>query len=58
MSKMNGGGTNQSAGGRVETNNLFDVEEQLMNTISYGISDDEHIKEEPQVVKIQQIKKR
>lgn len=58
MNKMKGGGTFQSAGGRIHTNDLFGVEEQLMNYVSYGISDDENIKDEPQVVKIQQIKKR
>ena len=58
MSRMHGGGYAQAAGGRIITSDLFGVEEKLMGEIQYGISDEEEIKEEPQVVKVQQIRKR
>lgn len=58
MKEMQGGGNAQSAGGRIESTDITAVEEELMSKISYGISDDEDVAENPEVIKIKQIKKR
>ena len=51
MEKMYGGGNPQSAAARVTSDNIFQAEQTLMNTVQLGISDDENIYEEPQVIK-------
>ena len=52
MEQMSGGGTAQSAGGLVESNDIFEVLDDLMSKVNYGISPEEEIIEKPQVVKI------
>ncbi len=57
MKSMNGGGNDQSAGGRIQSEDLKAVEEELMSKIPLGISSEEEIIEEPPVIKIKQIKR-
>ena len=57
MKEMHGGGNAQSAGGRIESDNIFQVEQLLMDKISYGLSEEEEIYDEPQVIKLKQIRK-
>ena len=57
LSEMNGGGTHQTAGGRIKTDDIFKVEEELMKKVPIGLSEDEDIAEEPQVIKLKQINK-
>ena len=56
MAELSGGGNAQNAGSRVVSTDIFEVEKQLMTKIPLGIEDDEKIKEEPQLVKLKQIK--
>ena len=58
MKEMQGGGTCQSGGTKIESDNIFALEEELISKISYGISEEETIKEEPQVIKVKQIQKK
>lgn len=58
MQAMNGGGNDQSAGGRVQSNDLGTVEAALMSYIPLGISAEEELRDEPKVVKIKQIKRK
>lgn len=57
MSELSGGGNAQNAGSRVVADDIFEVERQLMEKISIGISNDEKIVDEPKVLKFKQIKK-
>ena len=57
METMGGGGNNQSAGGRIISNNLYGIESTLMNQVPVGISAEEDIIEEPPVIKMKQIKR-
>lgn len=59
MQAMDGqcGGTNQMAGGRIQTDDIFKVEEELMEKVILGISSEEPIIEEPPVIKKKQIKR-
>lgn len=57
MSEMNGGGNSQSAGGRIESEDVLGVEEDLMNKISFGLSDEEPVVETPKVIKVKQIRR-
>lgn len=58
MSHMKGGGNQQSAGTRIETDNLFSLENELMNLIPHGLSDQEEIIEKPPIIKRKQIKRK
>jgi c-di-AMP phosphodiesterase-like protein len=53
MQEMGGGGNPQSAGGRIEEEDLLKVEEDLMNKIALGITEEEQeeMMEEPKVIK-------
>lgn len=57
MKEMSGGGNAQSAGGRIENVDVLKVEKELMKKIAYGLADDEDVYEEPQVIKVKQVKK-
>lgn len=57
MQAMGGGGNNQSAGGRIQSDNLWSVESLLMSQVPLGISSEETIIEEPPVIKVKQIKR-
>ena len=59
MEAMDGqcGGSNQMAGGRIKTDDIFKVEEELMEKVILGISSEETIIEEPPVIKKKQIKR-
>ena len=59
MEAMDGqcGGTPQMAGGRIQTGDIFKVEEELMEKVILGISSEEPIIEEPPVIKKKQIKR-
>ena len=57
MEQMHGGGNDQSAGGRIQSDDLKEIEEELMSKIPLGISSEEDIIEEPPVIKVKQIKK-
>lgn len=57
MESMHGGGTRQSAGGRIQSNDLAQVESELMEKVPLGISVDDEIIIEPETVKVKQIKK-
>lgn len=51
------GGTCQAAGGRIKSNDVFAVEEDITNKVVLGISDEEQVIEEPPVIKKKQIKR-
>ena len=57
MKAMEGqcGGTNQTAGGRVNSDDIFEVEKELMDKVILGISSEESIIEEPPIIKKKQI---
>lgn len=57
LSELNGGGNAQSAGGRIETDDIFAVEQALMEKIQCGISDEEDVSSNPEIIKIKQIKR-
>lgn len=57
MDAMGGGGNPQCAGCKLETDDIFKVEEELKEKISLGISSDENIFSEPKVIKVKRIKK-
>lgn len=55
MEQMHGGGNSQSAAGRITADDLFAIEEELMSKVANGISSEEKVVEEPQVIKVKQI---
>lgn len=57
MEKMHGGGNNQCAAGRVESDNIFEVEQLLIDKVPYGIPEGIKIYDEPHVIKVKQVKK-
>lgn len=57
LNELGGGGNPTSAGCRIKTDDLLKVEKELMDKVSYGISEEEEIVEEPQVIKVKQVKK-
>ncbi|MBR4693428.1 MAG: DHH family phosphoesterase [Bacilli bacterium] len=57
MEAIGGGGNPQAAGGRIEIDDIFKVEEELMQKIVCGLSDEENIFDEPKIIKLKQIKK-
>lgn len=57
MKKMGGGGNPQSAGGQIKNKDIYEVEEELMNSISEGIREEENLIDSPQVIKVKQIRK-
>ena len=59
MEAMGGecGGMSQMAGGTIYTNDVFKVEEDLIEKVRLGISSEETIIEEPPVIKKKQIKR-
>ena len=59
MQAMEGqcGGNGQSAGGRITSDDIFKVEQDLMDRVGLGLSDEEDIIEEPPVIKSKQIRK-
>lgn len=58
MSKMHGGGNPQSAGGRIQSNNLLSLENELMDVIPVGLSEKEDIIAEPPVIKRKQVRRK
>ena len=56
LKEINGrcGGTAHAAGGRVDSDDIFFVEQEIIDHIHIGVSDEEEIIEEPQVIKIKQ----
>lgn len=56
MEKMNGGGTKQSAGGRIQGNDLALVESELMNIVPLGINIEDELIIEPETIKVKQMK--
>ena len=56
MQEMGGGGNAQAAGGRIITNDILSLEEELMSKVPSGISEEEKLVEEPQIIKVKQIK--
>ena len=57
LERINGGGTAQTGGARIVADDIFKVEEELMDNVQYGISDTENVAFTPQVIKIKQIKR-
>ena len=51
METINGGGTPQSAGGRVKTDDILKLEKDLTYAAKIGLPEEEIILEEPQVIK-------
>jgi len=60
MQKMQGGGNNKSAGSRITTDDIASLEEELMEKVLESItnSEEEAVFEEPEVIKVKQIKKK
>lgn len=56
MSELSGGGNAQNAGSRLVADDIFEVEQLLMEKIPVGISDDENIVKEPKLLKLKQVK--
>ena len=57
MDKMGGGGNPGCAGAKIETDDILKLQEKLMRRIKYGISEEEDIIQEPQVIKEKRLKK-
>ena len=57
MEAMGGGGTAQTAGGRIETDDIFALEEELMQKVPYGLPEEADVIEEPPTIKVKQIRK-
>lgn len=57
MQKMNGGGNPQSAGGRIETDDILKIEEKLMEKVLSVLSEEETTIENPKIIKVKQIKR-
>ncbi len=57
MGEQCGGKNPLEAGGRIQTSDVFEVEEKLMEKVLLGISSEEPIIEEPPVIKKKQIRK-
>ena len=57
MKYLGGGGNPQSAGGQIKDKDLFEVEQELMDSISEGLEEEENLVESPQTIKVKQIKK-
>ena len=57
MKEMGGGGNAQSAGGRMETGDIFGIEEELMQKVQVGIPEEIDVIGEPPIIKVKQIKK-
>ena len=57
MDKIGGGGTPTSAGCRIVTDDILNLEQELMDIVDLGISDEEEIYAEPKIVKVKQAKK-
>ena len=57
MKEMKGGGNHQSAGTRLLSDDIFNTENELMSKVLLGLPEEENIVDEPQVVKVKQIKK-
>ena len=58
MQEMHGGGNAQCAGGRIATQDIFQLEKELMDKIFCGISESEDDVIKPTVVKVKQLKKK
>ena len=56
MNAMNGGGKPHSAAATINSDNIFDVEKELLNKVKFGISPEEELLDEPEVVKVIQLK--
>lgn len=56
MKEMQGGGTAQSGGTRIQSDDIFKIEEELIAKIPLGLSEEEDLVE-PQVIKVKQILK-
>ncbi len=54
MKTVHGGGNPESAGGKIDTANIFAIEQEIMNNIQIGISEEEKIIKEPPVVLVKQ----
>ncbi len=57
MEEMHGGGNPQSAGGRVKSEDIIEVEEELMEKVVAGLSDTEDIIKQPKTIKVKQIRR-
>ncbi len=57
MEAMGGGGTAQTAGGRIETDDIFSLEEELMQKVPYGLPEEANVIEEPPIIKVKQVRK-
>ena len=55
MEAMSGGGTPKRAGTTVKSNNILEVEEELINKVALGISSEETLQEHPIVVKMKKM---
>lgn len=58
MAAIGGGGTPTAAGCRKETDDILELEREIMENISKGISKEEELYEEPKTVKVKQITKK
>ena len=56
MNAMNGGGKPHSAAATINSDNIFDVEKELLNKVKLGISPEEELLDEPEAVKVIQLK--
>jgi hypothetical protein len=55
MKEMKGGGNHQSPGALLLSDDIFNMEKELMSKVIIGLPEEENIVEEPQVVKLKQI---
>ena len=56
MNAMNGGGKPHSAAATINSDNIFDVEKKLLEKVKLGISPEEELLDEPEAVKVIQLK--
>lgn len=57
METMHGGGNSQSAGGRIVSEDITKVEEELMGKVTVGFSSEEPVIKQPKVIKVKQIRR-
>ena len=58
MERVHGGGNRQCAGARIKTDNIYSLENELMENVHAGLSDEEDVIEEPPVIMRKQIGKK
>lgn len=57
MMELGGGGNETCAGGKIKSDDIFEVEKKLMKSVKYGVEPDEKLYSEPKLIKEKRIKR-